>query len=178
MANIPGRDLLLLLTFCVIFGTLVIQGLTLSPVVRWLRVVDDSRYRKEERLARLKANEAALARLETVGALNRARPGVIETSSFGYMDRIRQLRNEAPHGESASPLFSADFEELAREACKANATLSSNCAMKRPSATRPSAEFNVILTSPKPASNGQRHEILTSPIGWQRARVRVSFPRP
>src|SRR6266702_3199680 len=34
----PGRDLLLLLTFCVIFGTLVIQGLTLSPVVRWLKV--------------------------------------------------------------------------------------------------------------------------------------------
>src|SRR5260221_1326453 len=47
--------------------------------------------------------------------------------------------------------------------------------MTRPSATRHSAEFNVILTSPKPASNGQRHEILPSPIGWERSRVKVSF---
>src|SRR5262249_17692517 len=60
----PGRDLILLLTFCVIFATLVLQGLSLAPLVRWLGVVDDHATEKEERLARLKANEAALARLE------------------------------------------------------------------------------------------------------------------
>src|SRR2546430_6112412 len=32
--SFPGRDLILLLTFCVIFGTLVLQGLTLTPLVR------------------------------------------------------------------------------------------------------------------------------------------------
>jgi len=53
----PGRDLILLLTFCVIFGTLVLQGLSLSPLIRWLRVVDDRVSEKEERSARLKANE-------------------------------------------------------------------------------------------------------------------------
>src|SRR5207253_11125403 len=37
----PGRDLILLVTFCVIFGTLVVQGLTLKPLVGWLRIVDD-----------------------------------------------------------------------------------------------------------------------------------------
>src|SRR5947207_12478402 len=37
----PGRDLILLLTFCVIFGTLVLQGLSLSPLIRWLRGIDD-----------------------------------------------------------------------------------------------------------------------------------------
>ncbi len=62
----PGRDLILLLTFCVIFATLVLQGLTLTPLVRWLKVVDDRVTEKEERLARLKANEAALARLEAI----------------------------------------------------------------------------------------------------------------
>src|SRR5439155_17146722 len=36
----PGRNLILLLTFCVIFGTLVLQGLTLTPLFRWLGVVD------------------------------------------------------------------------------------------------------------------------------------------
>src|SRR5438045_9755539 len=68
----PGRNLILLLTFCVIFATLVLQGLTLAPLVSWLGVVDDQVTEKEERLARLKAKEAALARLEAVGSSPRA----------------------------------------------------------------------------------------------------------
>ena len=111
----PGRDLILLLTFCVIFATLVLQGLTLAPLVRWLKVVDDHVTEKEERLARLKANEAALARLEAIESSNRARPKTIERLRSEYEDRIRQLRSEAPHEESVSRLFSEDFEELARE---------------------------------------------------------------
>jgi len=112
----PGRDLILLLTFCVIFGTLVLQGLTLSPLIRWLRVVDDHVTEKEERLARLKANEAALARLEVMESLHRARPAVIERLRSEYVDRIGQLRTDAPHEEGVGRLFSRDFEELAREA--------------------------------------------------------------
>jgi CPA1 family monovalent cation:H+ antiporter len=111
----PGRDLILLLTFCVIFATLVLQGLTLTPLVHWLKVVDDRVTEKEERLARLKANEAALARLEELAALNRARPKTIERLRSEYEDRIRQLRIEAPDEESVGRLFSEDFEELARE---------------------------------------------------------------
>ncbi len=112
----PGRNLVLLLTFCVIFGTLVLQGLTLSSVVRWLRIVDDRVTEKEERLARLKANEAALARLEAMESLHRTRPEVVERLRSEYLDRIRQLRNQSPHEETVSRLFSPDFEELAREA--------------------------------------------------------------
>src|SRR5947207_10690840 len=111
----PGRDLILLLTFCVIFATLVLQGLTLTPLVRWLKVVDDRVTEKEERLARLKANEAALARLEAIESSNRARPKTIERLRSEYEDRVRQLRSEAPAEESVSRLFSEDFEELARE---------------------------------------------------------------
>jgi CPA1 family monovalent cation:H+ antiporter len=111
----PGRDLILLLTFCVIFATLVLQGLTLTPLVRWLKIVDDRVTEKEERLARLKANEAALARLEAIASSNRARPKTIERLRSEYEDRIRQLRSEAPHEESVRRLFSEDFEELARE---------------------------------------------------------------
>src|SRR2546421_7628249 len=111
----PGRDLILLLTFCVIFATLVLQGLTLTPLVRWLKVVDDRVTEKEERLARLKANEAALARLEAIESSNRARPKTIERLRSEYEDRVRQLRSEAPPEESVSRLFSEDFEELARE---------------------------------------------------------------
>src|SRR6266446_1981232 len=112
----PGRNLILLLTFCVIFATLVLQGLTLTPLVRWLGVVDDHVTEKEERLARLKANEAALARLEAIESSHRARHETVERLRTEYNDRIRQLRREVPHEESVKRLFSEDFEELAREA--------------------------------------------------------------
>jgi CPA1 family monovalent cation:H+ antiporter len=111
----PGRDFILLLTFCVIFATLLLQGLTLAPLVRWLGVVDDHVTEKEERLARLKANEAALARLEELESSNRPRRETVERLRSEYEDRIRQLRIEAPDGESVSLLYSPDFEELACE---------------------------------------------------------------
>jgi CPA1 family monovalent cation:H+ antiporter len=111
----PGRDLILLLTFCVIFATLVLQGLTLTPLVHWLKIKDDRITEKEERLARLKANEAALVRLEEIASSKRARPRTIERLRSEYEDRIRQLRSEAPDEESVSRLFSEDFEELARD---------------------------------------------------------------
>jgi CPA1 family monovalent cation:H+ antiporter len=111
----PGRDLILLLTFCVIFATLVLQGLTLAPLVRWLGVVDDHITEKEETLARLKANEAALARLEELESSKRARPQTVERLRSEYEDRIRQLRIEAPDEERVSRLYSRDFEELACE---------------------------------------------------------------
>src|SRR5262249_10944754 len=111
----PGRDLIILLTFCVIFATLVLQGLTLTPLVRWLGVVDDHVTEKEERLARLKANEAALARLEELESSNRARSKTVERLRSEYEDRIRQLGIEAPDEERVSRLYSRDFEELSRE---------------------------------------------------------------
>jgi Na+/H+ antiporter len=112
----PGRDLILLLTFCVIFGTLVLQGLTLRPLVRWLKIVDDHVTEKEERLARLKANEAALARLEEIESSHRIKPETVERLRSEYEDRIRQLSCQGPHEKSVSRLFSEEFEELAREA--------------------------------------------------------------
>jgi CPA1 family monovalent cation:H+ antiporter len=111
----PGRDLILLLTFSVIFGTLVLQGLTLAPLVKVLRIVDDGLTEKEERCARLKANEAALALL-TAATAKGARADVVERLRSEYRDRIHQLRNEGPHDEDPGRLFSPDFEALAREA--------------------------------------------------------------
>lgn len=111
----PGRDLILLLTFCVIFATLVLQGLTLAPLVRWLGVVDDHVTEKEETLARLKANEAALARLEELESSDRGKPQTVERLRSEYEDRIRQLRVEDADGERIGRLYSPDFEELARE---------------------------------------------------------------
>ena len=115
-APFPGRNLILLLTFSVIFGTLVVQGLTLKPLVRGLKIMDDHVPEKEERMARLKANEAALTRIEDIGSSNRARPESVERLRSEYADRIRQLSRETAPEKSVGRLYSKDFEELAREA--------------------------------------------------------------
>jgi CPA1 family monovalent cation:H+ antiporter len=78
--------------------------------------VDDHVTEKEEKLARLRANEAALARVEAIGSSDRTRPETVERLRSEYLDRIRQLHREAPHEKGVRRLYSPDFEELAREA--------------------------------------------------------------
>jgi monovalent cation/hydrogen antiporter len=111
----PGRDLIILLTFCVIFAMLLLQGLTLMPLVRWLAIVDDHATEKEERLARLKANEAALARLQELESSHHAKPKTVERLRAEYEDRVRQLQIEVPDESKIRRLYSPDFEELACE---------------------------------------------------------------
>ena len=91
------------------------QGLTLTPVVRWLGVVDDHVTEREERLARLKANEAALTRLQAIESFHEAKPETIGRLRAEYVDRIQQLNVEGPRQERVDRLYSEDFEELACE---------------------------------------------------------------
>ena len=65
-APFPHRDLIIFLTFTVILGTLVLQGLTLPALIRTLRIEPDTSEEEEDAQARIRAAEAALARLETL----------------------------------------------------------------------------------------------------------------
>src|SRR5438132_259784 len=58
------RDLIIFLTFCVILGTLVVQGLTLPALIRLLRLEDDGSAEREAAKGKIRAAEAALSRLE------------------------------------------------------------------------------------------------------------------
>lgn len=60
----PYRDLILLTAFTVVLGTLVIQGLTLAPLIGWLGLKDDDPVGREVRLARIEGYRAALAAIE------------------------------------------------------------------------------------------------------------------
>ncbi|KQY35802.1 sodium:proton antiporter [Caulobacter sp. Root1455] len=60
----PYRDFILLAAFAVVLGTLVVQGLTLKPLMLLLRLPDDDPVRKELKLARAMALKAALAELD------------------------------------------------------------------------------------------------------------------
>src|SRR3954469_24751542 len=62
-ARFPYRDLIVLSAFSVVLGTLVIQGLTLKPLLRVLHVEDDDRVGQEVRTARARALRAGLASL-------------------------------------------------------------------------------------------------------------------
>ena len=59
----PGRNVIIFVTFCVIFVTLVFQGLSLIPLLRWLKVEGDDDAGAFEIRVRVKALAAGIARL-------------------------------------------------------------------------------------------------------------------
>lgn len=60
----PYRDLIILCAFCVVLTTLVIQGLTLRPIMSLLGLKDDGSVDREVKLARIETARAALSVLE------------------------------------------------------------------------------------------------------------------
>jgi len=113
----PGRDLILFLTFIVILATLVVQGLSLPPLIHWLGVKDDGSMEKEEREARLKANQAALNRLDEIKERNPAKADALERLRSEYEDHIRQVEGAEPETAGAPlRLFSSEYERLSHEA--------------------------------------------------------------
>lgn len=113
----PGRDLILFLTFVVILATLVVQGLSLPPLIRWLGIKDDGSMAKEEREARLKANQVALARLNQLAEHDPAQTDALQRLRIEYEDHIRQVEGAEPEA-AGTPLrrFSSEYERLSHEA--------------------------------------------------------------
>src|ERR1700704_4682925 len=62
--DFPGRDLIVLCAFCVVLGTLVIQGLTLRPLLHLLDFKDDGTVERELSAARVSIMQAALDTLD------------------------------------------------------------------------------------------------------------------
>jgi monovalent cation/hydrogen antiporter len=72
------RPLILFITFCVILFTLVVQGLSLPLVIRWVNVVPDDGDEIEENTARKLAARAALDRLDALADEQWAREDTVE----------------------------------------------------------------------------------------------------
>lgn len=62
--DFPERDLLLFAAFAVTLGTLVVQGMTLRPLLMWMKLEDDAPVDREIRTARVALADAALDRLK------------------------------------------------------------------------------------------------------------------
>ncbi len=115
----PGRNLIIFLTFTVILVTLVAQGMSLAPIIRWLGIRDDGSIEKEEREARLAANRAALAGLEGDGTQTNDLQAheALQRIRVEYEDHIRQLEGDRPES-AGTPLrrFSSEYERLSHDA--------------------------------------------------------------
>ena len=97
------RDLILFLTFAVIFTTLVLQGLTLPTLIRRLGVRDDGAEEREELAARRSAVESALGHLEHLGAEDWTRDDTVERMRGMYeyrRSRLAARTGDADDGEN------------------------------------------------------------------------------
>ncbi|MGH9583379.1 MAG: Na+/H+ antiporter, partial [Bryobacteraceae bacterium] len=98
-APFPHRNMIIFLTFCVIFATLVIQGLSLPPLIRKLGLTGGAASREEEEWARRQMTDAALQTLEEL----REQSGREESRIFDGIERLYRRRlallEEAPVAE-------------------------------------------------------------------------------
>jgi CPA1 family monovalent cation:H+ antiporter len=84
----PFRDEIIVITFAVILSTLVLQGLSLSPLIRRLDLGEDRTLELEEAHAREQAARAALTRLDRVAGAEWARREDVERLRALHSQRI------------------------------------------------------------------------------------------
>lgn len=99
----PERSETIFLTFCVIFVTLVGQGLSLGPLVEWLGVTETSKNLRQESKVRIVALEAGLARVRELQDERHDNAFDVEVTGRildEYQRRIEVLRGRAKPGAS------------------------------------------------------------------------------
>ena len=100
----PFRTEVILLTFAVILATLVVQGLTLTPLIRMLELGRDDTLEREEAHAREVAARAALTRLRDLAGESWAQAH--------HVDRLRSVYTQ--RARRASPLEISESDATAR----------------------------------------------------------------
>ena len=94
-AAFPNRDLIIFLTFAVIFFTLVVQGLSLPAVIRAVGLMRDGSEENEEIRARLIAAKAALDQLDLLEGEEWTRDETVERMRALYRYRKRRFAARA-----------------------------------------------------------------------------------
>ncbi|HEY4383243.1 MAG TPA: Na+/H+ antiporter [Ktedonobacteraceae bacterium] len=98
----PERALVIYLTFGVILATLVVQGLSLPLLIRWLGLWDDRAGERKEMQARLTAAQAALTRLDEFARLDGASQELAQHLRQHYEAQVSRIikRFEKVDGKS------------------------------------------------------------------------------
>jgi Na+/H+ antiporter len=114
-APFPYRDLILVTAFGVVLGTLVLQGLTLRPLMLRLRLEDDDTVNGEVRLARAETLRAAV---DAAGACPGAEAAALVCQR--YEVQLRRAEEELSDPGSVADSNAADAEaEIVRAATEA-----------------------------------------------------------
>jgi CPA1 family monovalent cation:H+ antiporter len=93
--RLPGRDLIVFVTFAVVLVTVVGQGLTLPTLLRRFGLAADGGDDHEELLARLTASKAALAELDILADEGWATDESLDRARQFYEQRKRRLAARA-----------------------------------------------------------------------------------
>jgi monovalent cation/hydrogen antiporter len=101
----PARDLIIFITFGVVFATLVLQGLTIRPLLHWLGLEGDIESVREEAHARHVLAAEGLRRLEELGGTNEYPPELVDQLRQRHQHRASQwaTRERRLGGEPADP---------------------------------------------------------------------------
>jgi CPA1 family monovalent cation:H+ antiporter len=114
-AALEHRDLVLLLSTAVIVLTLVVQGLTLAPLVRRAGIaLSPEDVRQEQTFARLRLAQAALAHLDTVADAGSAPDVIVDQLRQSWQARAARAAAEDEPADSASVTANA-YRALRRD---------------------------------------------------------------
>jgi monovalent cation/hydrogen antiporter len=96
----PARGLIIFMTFAVILATLVLQGLTLAPLIRWWGLTEGGQRDTEEAHARRVVAEAGLRRLQAEGRRDGVDRAVARYLEASYRRAVQRwsARDRERHG--------------------------------------------------------------------------------
>ncbi|MBT1695570.1 Na+/H+ antiporter [Fulvivirgaceae bacterium PWU4] len=103
----PNRDLIIFLTFCVIFSTLVVQGLSLRPLIKLLRIKADDHEQAKEQAIRMRIASAVIEHIEENYSLSLT-DEVLNQIKTKYEIRIQRLRKD----NTQQKLTEAEIDQL------------------------------------------------------------------
>ncbi len=116
-APFPDRELIIFFAFAVVLATLVVQGLSMPAVIRALELkTDDGDAEAEEALARVRAAEAALERLDELVGEGWVLDDTAERVRGAYRFRIDRFSARTnPDGDGKIEKRSLKYQRLRRE---------------------------------------------------------------
>ena len=114
-APFPFRSEIILLSFSVILATLVIQGLSLAPIIRALNLTAGRPHEREEQLARQRAAVAALARLEELGKESWPVAEQLNQMSVHYERQAQRYSSQGNGDADGAPEAAEAFRRLRHE---------------------------------------------------------------
>ncbi len=116
----PGRHAILVISFTVILVTLVVQGVTLRPLIRRSTMPDDSSESDEDHLARRELSQAGGDRLAAL-ALERSLPEEVlrQIQTHHHMRRHVRSGSEQQPDNVGSSILAAQLLDINRQVLKA-----------------------------------------------------------